>query len=386
MTDRIPSSFPRRILLAAVGLTPQVVTETLYALAVGSSPRFVPHEIHLITTKEGQHRAALSLLDPSTAVLAQFARDFGLPDVNSALTIGRIHVIKDASGKELSDIGSGHESEAAADCIMSVVRELTSDEDAALHVSIAGGRKTMGFLLGYALSLFGRMQDRLSHVLVDQPFESHPQFFYPPPVRRVLHTREGRPINTADAAIALADIPFVRLRYGLPHEILIGKTSFSEAVALAQKGFAEPELVIDIEKRLVSCHGVLVSLQPLPFAIYAWLARRRIEGRDGDGAIHWTNADPGELIAIYRALPNLPPGAAQEQELRMRNGISSDTLEQNKSRINSELRNALGRACEPYLIQASGHLAGTKYMRIGLTLAREAIRFDPVTASLGEHD
>jgi CRISPR-associated protein (TIGR02584 family) len=43
----------------------------------------------------------------------------------------------------------------------------TADPQASLHVSIAGERKTMGFYVGYALSLFGRTQGRLSHVLND---------------------------------------------------------------------------------------------------------------------------------------------------------------------------------------------------------------------------
>lgn len=37
----------------------------------------------------------------------------------------------------------------------------------------------MGFFVGYALSLFGRAQDRLSHVLVSDPFESLTDFYYP---------------------------------------------------------------------------------------------------------------------------------------------------------------------------------------------------------------
>jgi CRISPR-associated protein (TIGR02584 family) len=48
-----------------------------------------------------------------------------------------------------------------------------------LHVSIAGGRKTMGFYAGYALSLYGRAQDRMSHVLVDEKFEKGINFYYP---------------------------------------------------------------------------------------------------------------------------------------------------------------------------------------------------------------
>ncbi|MCL2345013.1 MAG: hypothetical protein FWC58_04070 [Desulfobulbus sp.] len=44
--------YPRRILLTVTGMTPQIVTETLYALIHPQPPAaaFVPTEIHLITT------------------------------------------------------------------------------------------------------------------------------------------------------------------------------------------------------------------------------------------------------------------------------------------------------------------------------------------------
>ncbi len=54
MTDH---PYPRRILLAVTGLTPQVITETLYALAVQRQPAFIPTEIHLLTTHEGAEAA-----------------------------------------------------------------------------------------------------------------------------------------------------------------------------------------------------------------------------------------------------------------------------------------------------------------------------------------
>ena len=59
--------YPHRILLTVTGRTPQVVTETLYALACRPGPgerRFVPTEIHLITTAEGAQDARIALLDP----------------------------------------------------------------------------------------------------------------------------------------------------------------------------------------------------------------------------------------------------------------------------------------------------------------------------------
>ena len=60
-------SHPRRILLAATGLFPQIVTETLYALAVqpgAAGQAFLPTEIHLITTAEGARLARTALLHP----------------------------------------------------------------------------------------------------------------------------------------------------------------------------------------------------------------------------------------------------------------------------------------------------------------------------------
>jgi CRISPR-associated protein (TIGR02584 family) len=378
MRYREPHEYPRRILLATTGLAPQILTETLYALAVTAVPAFVPSEIHVVTTDEGRHRLMLTLLDPSTARLRKFAEEFSLPALAGALTPERIHVFAGADGRPLADIACDEDNTAAADLTTRVVRALTADAEAALHVSLAGGRKTMGFLLGYALSLFGRPQDRLSHVLVDRAFEMHPDFFYPPREPRVLTTRDGRPINTADARLLLAEIPIVRLRLGLPRELLAGTASYSETVARAEEGFAAPELVIDHRTRRIACHGTVIALPPLPFAIYAWLARRRKLGRGEGGAAHWWDADPAELLAEYAAVGNLPPGALDKEKARLAQGIPAETLEQNNSRINRLLREALGYFATPYAITPCGPIPNTKYMRTGLTLDPDAIRFAPI--------
>ena len=66
----------RKILLAVTGLSPQIVTETLYALAVGQDTPWVPDEIHLITSCEGADRARLSLLDPGAGQFYALCRDY----------------------------------------------------------------------------------------------------------------------------------------------------------------------------------------------------------------------------------------------------------------------------------------------------------------------
>lgn len=54
--------YSRRILLCVSSLSPQIITETVYALAVVGEPRFVPTEIHLLTTADGAEQVRLTLL------------------------------------------------------------------------------------------------------------------------------------------------------------------------------------------------------------------------------------------------------------------------------------------------------------------------------------
>ncbi|MDD2761211.1 MAG: CRISPR-associated ring nuclease, partial [Methylomonas sp.] len=61
-----PNDYPKRILLAVSGMSPQIVTETVYALAVIQAAPFVPTEIHLITTQSGARQAKLRLLAEGT--------------------------------------------------------------------------------------------------------------------------------------------------------------------------------------------------------------------------------------------------------------------------------------------------------------------------------
>jgi len=166
---RVPSSYPRRILLAVTGLSPQVVTETLHALAVTQSPAFVPTDIYLITTREGAERARLALLSEEPGWFHRLCRDFGLPEIR--FNARHIHVLTTANGVDLDDIRTLEDNRRAADFITEQVRALTVDPNTALHVSIAGGRKTMGFYLGYALSLYGRPPPDWSTSNSQQSFE-----------------------------------------------------------------------------------------------------------------------------------------------------------------------------------------------------------------------
>lgn len=364
MAEMIPVNYPRRILLAVTGLTPQVVTETLYVLAVQSQEKFIPTEIHVISTGEGAERARLSLLDPCTGQFHALCRDYGLQDI--LFTPENIHVIEDASGNTLSDIRTPEDNLRAADYIVHFVRNFCSDASSMLHVSIAGGRKSMGFFAGYALSLFGRTQDRLSHVLVNDPFESLPDFFFPPTQGKVLHSRNSnRPVHTSDARIMLADIPFVRLRGGVPQNLQDKKVSFHETVEEVQSGLHFVSLSFDLPNKSICCGRKSLKLPPLLFAFYLWLTRRHVM-MPGNGAVHWQEADHHEFLRVYAEIAGPMSASFEKTKQVIGNGFDRQFFEEKKAKINSKLEEQLPLEASFYQIATFG---AKPYKKYGLKLA-----------------
>lgn len=282
MTDAQAVSIPaRRILLVVTGLTPQVVTETLYALACApaeGADAWIPHEIHLVTTSTGAENARLNLLD-GEGWFHRLCVDYKLPVI--AFPEEHIHVLEGTEGEKLDDIRSPQHNACAADFITELVRRLTESDDTELHVSIAGGRKTMGYYLGYAMSLFGRQRDRLSHVLVSEPYETNRDFYYPTPYAHPIHVRRGDREITVDARNArvdLASIPFVRLRDDLSGHLLSGSASFNEVIARANRGLEPPLLRLRLDGFEVYADELKVPLSETEFALLLWLARRTQRG------------------------------------------------------------------------------------------------------------
>ncbi len=355
-----PATGPRRILLAVTGLSPQIVTETLYALACNSETPWVPDEVHLITTATGRREAELNLLadqkpDGEPGWFHRLRADYGLPPI--CFNTDCIQVLSDTAGTALDDIRTPADNERAADFITEIVRELTRDEHSELHVSIAGGRKTMGYYLGYALSLYGRAQDRLSHVLVSEPFENNREFYYPTPYRRPIAVRRGVSTETHDAQQArvdLARIPFVRLREGLPESLLAGQARFSDTVQALNRALAPPRLVIDVTDGRVEAGGEVVAMPPADLAFLLWFARRAQAGlpglrRPAEGV---PDADYArEYLAAYDRLQ----GLNARIEARYRDGMSQGDFDERRTRVKRALLAALGpRQAAPYLIEGAG--------------------------------
>jgi CRISPR-associated protein (TIGR02584 family) len=326
-------------LLCVIGLTPQVVTETLYAMHRLEGQ--MPVQVDILTTAEGADRANLTLLHEKW--LQRFYQDYQLEPPE--FSVANIHILQNQQGALLQDIRSPEDNQAMADGITEKIRQMTADAEMALHVSIAGGRKTMGFYAGYALSLYGRTQDSLSHVLVAPDYESHPQFYYPTPYSHIIYGNDPtrKPLDTQKAEVMLAEINFVRLRHGLDQSLLEGRSSFSESVSRAQQILGPPKLKIDLQQRLMKAQDTVIKMRPVELAFYSWLLKRQLAREalpfcPSDGAPEMRYAS--QYLQEYHLI-NGELGGSDRTFQALERGMSKAFFEQRKSRINSLFKQTL---------------------------------------------
>lgn len=261
----------REVLLFVAGTTPQIITETIYAL-IHKKPPVYPDEIVVLTTTLGKQIMMKNLFD--SGKLRTFCREFDLSE--NMLNEESILVVKDHEGSPLDDIRDSSDNECLGNFITAVIREKTCHDNIRLHCSLAGGRKTMSFYLGSALQLFGRPWDRLYHVLVTPEFEARPDFYYKPKQSKTLEN-DGVRLSTKDAEIYLAELPFIRLR----EKIHLDGKEFKELVSEGQKeidtALTQPFVTVHMSENFISIGDVSVELKPFHIVFYAFLLRQKIE-------------------------------------------------------------------------------------------------------------
>lgn len=263
------------ILICVAGATPQIVTETIYALSGNIPPVFIS-ELYVITTSYGKELIADSLI--KQGILRRLIEEYKLPGIS--FTGDCLIVLKDAHGVPLQDIRNNEENEVTGDTITGFIKEKARDATTRLHCSIAGGRKTMGFYLGGALQLFGRPWDKLYHVLVSPVFESNPDFFYPPRKPKLIPCRmpDGtvKKISSGMADIQLAELPFIRLK----EKVNLGSNSFRELVCQGQEGLdtalVQESLRLNLRDRALETGGRTIYVTPAELSVYLILMEQKL--------------------------------------------------------------------------------------------------------------
>ncbi|RZB29892.1 MAG: hypothetical protein SRB1_02172 [Desulfobacteraceae bacterium Eth-SRB1] len=91
----------KNILLAVTGLSPQVITETLYALH--QSSRHVD-AIHVITTRDGKEKIFAELFSGGNGQYYKYLDEYGIDPASIDFSYRNVHVITDEHGIEIPDI------------------------------------------------------------------------------------------------------------------------------------------------------------------------------------------------------------------------------------------------------------------------------------------
>ena len=158
----------KNILLAVSGLSPQVITETLYVLHQNGQS---VEAVHVITTREGKDKIFAELFAGGDGQYYRYLEEYGIDPASLNFDHQNIHAITDEFGAELKDIATECDNERLLKKCLELAFYFTKDHDTAVLFSVAGGRKTMSVCLTLAAQMYGRPQDRLYHVLVSPEFE-----------------------------------------------------------------------------------------------------------------------------------------------------------------------------------------------------------------------
>lgn len=268
----------KTVLLAVCGLSPQVLTETLYALHQQGQR---VDAIQVLTTRAGKDACVAGLFRCGDGHWQRYLDEYGLTGDALDFTPRSLLAVADARGQEMDDIASEEDSERFLRACMEQAFELTRHADQRVLFSIAGGRKTMGACLALAAQCYGRAQDRIYHVLV-QPaeFESCRDFFYPPRSPRLLEvrSREGRPcyMDSAQAEVTLVPMPFFSLRGHLtPNMLRHPENPATLLLSLVRED--QPELTVDLREKKLVWKKTECDLSAAPLALYALLALHKQE-------------------------------------------------------------------------------------------------------------
>ncbi|HWP42361.1 MAG TPA: CRISPR-associated ring nuclease Csm6 [Blastocatellia bacterium] len=374
----------KHILVAVMGKTPQIITETLYAL-MRQKPRVSITDIYIITTSEGARAAWTALSGPQGAI-ARLCMEYGVDPAGIRFEKENIKTICREDGTELDDIRGSGDNVLLASQLFGVIRELTEKIRSTLYCSIAGGRKTMSSFMMLALTLYGRKQDRLSHVLVSEEVENSQEFYFPTRRNDFIVGRRGNKqivFNAKDAVVELADIPFIRLREFLGPQFEKLESSIEELIGIAQEQvdliqMAGEKLVIDLAKKRAMYGNATIPVSGKLLALLAYYADRKLThcterslpicGTCRACFQKAVDIDRPRFVELFSALKT-----RTYEQFNVDNSLSSNVLMTDHNKLNKKLEALMtaSQSSDPALRVGSDKLYGET--RYGLLLDKNRI-------------
>lgn len=271
----------RVVLIAGMGTSPAVLTCTVWALAHQREP-VIPDEIVILTTKSAKTKFVTEVFEGANSVWSRMLQALAKEgiDVEGKLACGEasIVLVADHNHNYADDLRNGDDNLSAADSMLGVIRKYTSDPDTIVLTSIAGGRKTMTALLFSCMTLLGRKDDKVYHVLIPPEYEGrlNPTFYFPE--KGLSHEVVGqkKKVPSVKVGIELFEVPYVRVRGWFQEKFKTPPPSYRALVdqvqSIAPPAVTIPRVEIDAWNALVRINGVEVRPGANEFAALLVLA------------------------------------------------------------------------------------------------------------------
>lgn len=266
-------STKRIVLLCTLGKSPQVITETVWALAHEAQP-IIPDEIIAVTTANYAKGAADKLFDTSSGwgdLIIRLHKALKCKTGRLRFDKSSIRIVQDSHGV-VNDLRTVGDNERFANYLYRLVKSITDgaeSDNTVLLFSLSGGRKSMSAIATSVMTLLARPNDRLLHVIIDMEMENE-KFHFPKKC----------------AGVSLFEVPFVRTR-DLLHGVSVDKAnSFSECVEVTQGSISGktifPELRLDVDMGTLQIgQRKIKNIDCARFALL-WLLFMRKGKRRGD--------------------------------------------------------------------------------------------------------
>lgn len=250
------------VLLAILGESPGVLTETLWGIAE-NDPASFPSEISIMTTRRGQQTLQQQFRSRTLPCLTQklnqtFGEWFYTPLLRTQIFPDRENM------KELDDLLSRSDVDIAGDAMLRWVRGYAFEENTRILASISGGRKSMTSLFTTCMTLLGKPEDRMFHVHVPPPYDRplDPPFLFPGQYAEHT-TQDGTLVSGSDVKITLIEMPFIPLH--LMYQSYWGQSTarFTDMVAAFHKALDPdhiPAITLSRKKRCLSWDDKTIPL------------------------------------------------------------------------------------------------------------------------------
>lgn len=283
----------KNILFAITGMSPAVLTETIWALATAQDNPIIIDELFIFTTGTGKtvlKKALLSKVGRTNKTRWDLFKENLSKKIKSDLSrkmylteeVISQGVILDDNKNAIEDIKTNSDNLAVADFFMEKIFPKTSDADNRVFASIAGGRKTMGAMLHSVMSLLARNDDKILHILVSSPWDKISDFLYPTCSGEFFDPDTKKKINSNTAKLTLLEMPFVSMGKILDKVGERKRSSYKNLVGAINNITSikrDTKLVLNVKNRSISVNNI--KLDNLPIGqlafIYA-IVRMKLDG------------------------------------------------------------------------------------------------------------